>query len=190
MVVRYIYRNADSILIQAEAFREPVARLADDPRKIIYHPNTVQPSNDGGIIDRELISEIENCFSVVFAGNLGRAQSLETILSAAECLRQEKEIRLFIIGSGSREDSLAKEIERRKLANVVLTGRLPHSEMPAVFDAASALLLTLADSPALALTIPSKLQAYLAAGKPVIACLNGVSARIVSDAEAPFFAVQ
>lgn len=183
-LVRYIYRNADSILIQSEAFRESVASLADDPRKIIYHPNAAQPSHDFGVIDPELISEIENCFSVVFAGNLGRAQSLETILSAAECLRQEKEIRLFIVGSGSCEDSLAKEIERRKLANVVLTGRLPNSEMPAVFAAASALLLTLVDSPALALTIPSKLQGYLAAGRPVIACLNGESARIVSDAEA------
>jgi len=132
-LVRYIYRNADSILIQSEAFRESVASLADDPRKIIYHPNAAQPSHDFGVIDPELISEIENCFSVVFAGNLGRAQSLETILSAAECLRQEKEIRLFIVGSGSCEDSLAKEIERRKLANVVLTGRLPNSEMPVCF---------------------------------------------------------
>jgi len=69
---------------------------------------------------------------------------------------------------------------------VVLTGQRPPTEMPAVFASASALLVTLADSPALALTIPSKLQAYLAAGKPVIASLNGEGARVIRDAESGF----
>lgn len=187
-LVRYIYRHADSILIQSEAFREPVTRLAGDPRKIRYYPNTTQPSQDdtGNMVDSELVSQLHKCFSVVFAGNIGTAQSLETILSAAECLKARPEIRFFIIGGGSREAWFAQEVDRRKSANVVLTGRLPKAEMPAVFAAASALLVTLADSPALALTIPSKLQAYLAAGRPVIASLNGESARIVKDAEAGF----
>lgn len=185
-LVRYIYRNSDSILIQSMAFRESVARLANDPKKILYYPNTAQSSPHGNIINHEVVFQLESCFSVVFAGNIGKAQSLETILSAAESLRTRKEIRVFIIGSGSREAWLANELDRRKLTNVVLTGKLPHAEMPAIFDAASALLVTLADSPALALTIPSKLQAYLAAGRPVIASLNGEGARIVRDAEAGF----
>lgn len=187
-LVRYIYRRADSILIQSEAFRDPVTRLTGDPRKVRYYPNTAQPSHDetGKLVESELVSQLRKCFSVVFAGNLGTAQSLETILFAAECLKAQPEIQFFIVGSGSRGAWFAHEVDRRKLANVVLAGRLPHAEMPAVFAAASALLVTLADSPALALTIPSKLQAYLAAGRPVISSLNGESARIVRDAEAGF----
>lgn len=188
ILVRYIYRRADSILIQSEAFRDPVTRLAGDPRKVRYYPNTAQPSHGetGKLVESELVSQLRKCFSVVFAGNLGTAQSLETILFAAECLKAQPEIQFFIVGSGSRGAWLAHEVDRRKLANVVLVGRLPNAEMPAVFAAASALLVTLADSPTLALTIPSKLQAYLAAGRPVIASLNGEGAKIVTDAEAGF----
>lgn len=183
-LVRYIYRNANSILIQSEAFREPVARLGDDPKKILYFPNTAQSPGDCNIIDSKVSSLLKDCFSVVFAGNIGKAQSLETILSAAELVSSKKEIRIFIIGSGSREAWLAKEIDRRQISNVVLTGRLPYKDMPAIFEAASALLVTMVACPALSQTIPSKLQAYLAAGRPVIASLNGEGAKIVSEARA------
>lgn len=187
-LVCYIYRHADSILIQSEAFRDPVTRLAGNPRIIRYYPNTAQPDRDqsSDIDDCELFSQMRKSFSVVFAGNIGTAQSMETILSAAECLRATADIQFFVVGGGSREAWLRQEVDRRKLGNVVLIGRLPHTEMPAVFASASALLVTLADSPALALTIPSKLQAYLAAGKPVIASLNGEGARVVRAAEAGF----
>lgn len=187
-LVRYIYRRADSILVQSEAFRRPVERLVGDSGKIHYYPNTAQLSQNGTgkIVNSELVTQLHKRFSIVFAGNLGAAQSLETILSAAECLKARTEIRFFIIGGGSREVWLAQEVERRKLANVIMTERLPPTQMPAIFAAASALLVTLADSPAFALTIPSKLQAYLAAGKPVIASVNGESARIVKVAEAGF----
>lgn len=187
-LVRYVYHRADSILIQSEAFRGPVTRLTGNQEKVRYYPNTAQSSQDETekMVESELVSRLRKCFAVVFAGNLGAAQSLETILFAAKCLKAQPEIQFFIVGSGSRGAWFAQEVDRRKLANVVLTGRLPHAEMPAVFAAASALLVTLADSPALALTIPSKLQAYLAAGRPVIASLNGEGERLVRCAETGF----
>ncbi|WP_082794332.1 glycosyltransferase family 4 protein [Thauera humireducens] len=187
-LVRYIYRRADSILIQSEAFRDSVTRLTRAPEKVRYYPNTAQPFQDENaeMVESQLVSRVRMCFSLVFAGNLGAAQSLETILLAAEYLKDQPDIRFFIIGTGSRGAWLTQEVVRRKLANVVLTGRMPYAEMPAVFAAASALLVTLADSPALALTIPSKLQAYLAAGRPVIASLNGEGANIVKESEAGF----
>ncbi len=187
-VVRHIYRHADSILIQSEAFREPVARLAGDPRKIRYYPNTAEAVLDGSasVRDSGLVSELRRGFSVVFAGNVGAAQSMETILAAAERLGPHSDIRFFVVGSGSREAWLRQEIVYRRLNNILLPGRLPPADMPAVFAAASALLVTLGDAPALALTIPSKLQAYLAAGRPVIASLNGEGARIIREAQAGF----
>ena len=187
-LVRHIYRRADSILIQSEAFRDPVTCLAAEPQKVRYYPNTAELSQDktGEGIDFKLLSQLKKYFSIVFTGNLGTAQSLETILDAAEFLKSAPEVRFYIIGTGSRSAWLAEESDRRKLANVVLTGRLPQSQMPSVFAASSALLVTLGDSPALSLTIPSKLQAYLAAGRPVIASLNGEGARIVRESKAGF----
>ena len=184
--VRYIYYHTDLILVQSEAFRKPVEYLVGDPRKIHYYPNTAQLSKveDWNISDSSIVPQINKKFSIVFAGNLGSAQSLGTILEAAEFLQAITEIRFFIIGGGSREVWLAQEVDRRMLNNVELIERLPPAKMPAIFAASSGLLVTLADSPAFALTIPSKLQAYLAAGRPVIACLNGEGARIVNDANA------
>lgn len=185
-LVRYVYRQATSILIPSEAFRESVVRLAGDPQKVRYYPNTAEAASDGtGHVSYSgLVSELKIGFSVVFAGNIGAAQSMETILQAAERVRSQPDIRFFVVGGGSRELWLAQEVRRRSLGNVVLTGRLPDTDMPVVFAAASALLVTLADAPVLALTIPSKVQAYLAAGRPVIASLNGEGARVVREAGA------
>lgn len=188
-IVRYIYRHSDMILVQSEAFRTPVSRLVDDVRKIRYYPNSVEDifvktgdnNGAGGIAE-----VVRDNFSVVFAGNIGTAQSIETIVDAAERLKTVPGVRFFLFGSGSRAAWLAEEIKRRKLDNIVFAGRVPIEDMPAILGAATGLLVTLKREEIFSFTIPSKVQAYLAVGKPVIACLNGEGARIVSEAEAGF----
>jgi glycosyltransferase involved in cell wall biosynthesis len=187
-VVRYIYRHSDLILVQSEAFRAPVSRMVKDAGKIRYFPNSVDPSASpidvGDSVPAELVAAIRDSFSVVFTGNVGTAQSVEIIVEVADKLRSHPNIRFFIVGSGSREDWLAAEVSRRNLDNIVLTGRLPAAAMPAILAAASALLVTLRDEPIFAYTIPSKVQAYLAAGRPIIASMNGEGARVVVEAGA------
>jgi glycosyltransferase involved in cell wall biosynthesis len=187
-LVRYIYRHTDSILVQSEAFRVPVARLAGDSGKIRYFPNSVDAasgaSDPDGCAPAGLVSAIESCFSVVFTGNLGTAQAVELIVEAADALRGCRNIRFFVVGSGSRESWLATEVRSRNLENVVLAGRLPAGAMPAILSAASVLLASLRDEPIFAYTIPSKVQAYLAAGRPIIASMSGEGARVVVDAGA------
>jgi glycosyltransferase involved in cell wall biosynthesis len=187
-LVRYIYRHSDLILVQSEAFRAPVSKMAEDVHKIHYFPNSVDPIvssvEPGESVSGEIVSKIRSSFSVVFTGNVGTAQSVEMIVEAADRLRSHSDIRFFVVGSGSREEWLAAEIRDRNLDNIVLTGRLPAAAMPAIFSAASALLVTLRDEPIFAYTIPSKVQAYLAAGRPIIACMNGEGARVVVAAGA------
>ncbi|MDI6746169.1 MAG: glycosyltransferase family 4 protein [Rhodocyclaceae bacterium] len=187
-VVRYIYRHTDSILIQSEAFRVPVGRLVRDTEKVRFFPNAVETAAPSSAVPSdEIISlskDIEQGFSVVFAGNLGTAQSVETIVAAAERLRAHADVRFFLVGSGSRVDWLRAEIDRRGLSNVILPGRFPSTAMSGLYAAASALLVTLRDEAIFAYTIPSKLQGYLAAGRPVIAALNGEGARVVTEARA------
>lgn len=183
-VVRWIYRRADLILVQSEAFMAPVAALAD-AGKIRYYPNSADEVFTGAHADADcVIAGLEEGFSVVFAGNLGTAQAVETIIDAAALLSGYPEIRLVLVGSGSRVAWLQREIESRKLCNVQLAGQHPLTAMPAILRRAGALLVTLKDEAIFYHTVPSKVQAYLATGRPIIACLNGEGARIIEQAGA------
>lgn len=186
--VRFIYKHSDLILIPSEAFQLPIQNLAAEPGKIKYFPNAYVEESifDGQSPEvRELAQDIASGFSVVFAGNLGAAQSLETILEAAERLQiAGADIRFFLIGSGSQSDCVREEIARRGLRNMVLPGRFPPEAVQTFYEAASVLLVSLRDEPIFAYTIPSKMQGYMAAGKPIVASLNGEGARVVVAAGA------
>ncbi|WP_083338798.1 glycosyltransferase family 4 protein [Chromobacterium sphagni] len=186
-VVRYIYRYSDSVLIQSHAFRDPVARLVSDKSKIRYFPNFCEDLKKS-FFDSEspgsIAAEMHRHFSVVFAGNIGTVQSCETIIAAAKLLKENSAIKFYLVGSGSRSAFIQSEVESEQLDNVILTGRLSQENMPPIFSAASILLVTLKDDSALSTTIPSKLQSYLSAGKPIVASLNGEPARIVEEAGA------
>lgn len=176
-LVRYIYRKTDLILVQSPAFEAPVRRLAPD-REIACLPNSV---DDSFAVRPALQGAIPNQFTVMFAGNLGTAQAVECILAAAEALREHTDICIMLVGDGSRRPWLLEEVARRRLGNVMLPGRFPPSDMPEMMARASALLVTLAAQEIFEYTVPSKVQAYMAAGRPVIAALNGEGARIVRE---------
>lgn len=183
-LVRWIYRRHDLLLTQSRAFVASVAAMSGKT-PVEYHPNPGEIAFSREVVPGEVPAlTLEPGFNVVFAGNLGAAQALETIVNAAELLRDQVNIRLVIVGNGSHGEWLAKEVDRRGLTNVQLPGRYAVEAMPGVFAQASALLVTLARSPAMEKTIPSKVQAYLAAGKPIVACLDGEGARIVEQAGA------
>lgn len=184
--VRFSYAHTDLILVQSRAFVDYVSKLA--PKiPVLYYPNSVDkyfytPKQ----LDIPVIDSLTSGFSVLFAGNIGEAQSMKTIVLAAEQLLPYKEIKIVIIGSGSKIEWISEEIERKSLNNVFLEGRYPVETMPALMRKASVLLVSLTDQPIFALTVPNKIQAYLAVGRPVIASLNGEGARIINEAKAGF----
>jgi len=184
-MVRGIYRGCDTLLVQSRAFVEPVAHYAAR-EKIHYYPNSMDISSPkaAASVAPELLELLEQHFCVVFAGNLGTAQALDTLVQTAANLRDDPQVRLVLVGSGSRLGWLKSQQQALGLDNLVLPGRFPMEAMPQIFERASALLVSLNDEPAFAQTIPSKIQAYLAAGRPIIASINGEGARVVSDAKA------
>lgn len=184
-MVRGIYKCCDTLLVQSRAFVEPVMHYADRT-KIHYYPNSMDINSPKAVVSvpSELLELLEQHFCVVFAGNLGTAQALETIVQAAVHLRDDPYIRLVLVGSGSRLAWLKAQQQAHGLDNLVLPGRFPMEAMPQIFERASALLVSLNNEPAFAQTIPSKIQAYLAAGRPIIACMNGEGARVVCEARA------
>jgi glycosyltransferase involved in cell wall biosynthesis len=186
--VRYIYRSSDRILVQSRAFVVSVANLVTNSEKIYYYPNlyptdTEQPASQPAL---DLARRLRAQFSVVFAGNLGTAQSLETIIETARKLKNHPEISIVLVGSGSMDEWLQQQCAEYQLNNLVLAGRFDASDMDTIFQSASALLVSLRPSPTFSMTVPSKLQAYLAAGRPIIAALDGEGERIVHEAEAGF----
>lgn len=185
-LVRRIYRASDRILVQSRAFVPPVAALTDDPAKIAYYPNLYQPVEPEKIdaSARALANEMAAYFSVVFAGNLGSAQSLDTIVEAARLLLPHLDIRIVLVGSGSLSDWLAEQVAEHGLTNLILTGRFEASQMPLFFQTAHALLVSLKPDPTFGMTVPSKVQAYLAAGRPILAALDGEGAKIIQEAGA------
>lgn len=186
LLVKGIYAGCDTLLVQSRAFIDPVARYALRD-KIIYYPNSIDIELPVVAVDKipaALSYELEEYFSVVFAGNLGTAQSVETLLEAARLLKQDSEIRLVLVGSGSRLAWLQAQKQAYQLDNLLLPGRFPMDAMPQIYERASVLLVSLKDEEIFAQTIPSKIQAYLAAGRPIIASLRGEGARVVTEAQA------
>lgn len=183
-MVRFIYRHSDLLLVQSRAFDEPVRALASGT-PIAYYPNSVDDSF-AAPAKGELppVSGLDNGFSVMFAGNIGTAQAVEVIVEAASLLKAYPDIHFVVLGEGSRWEWMRREAQTRGLGNMHLPGRFPVETMPGFMQKASALLVTLADQEIFKATIPSKVQAYLAAGRPILACLNGEGANLVTAAEA------
>jgi len=184
-MVKIVYRPCDLLLVQSRAFVEPVSRYAD-PQKIVYYPNSIDVRSRGAVapIPETLQSVLDDYFCVVFAGNLGTAQALDTLVKTAVQLRDDPQIRLVLVGSGSRLEWLKAQRHARQLDNLVLPGRFPMEAMPQIFERSGALLVSLNDEEVFAQTVPSKIQAYLAAGRPILASLNGEGARVVCEARA------
>lgn len=183
-VVCFIYRHIDLLLVQSRAFEEPVRALAPDT-PISYYPNSVDDAF--AIPAKDVIHAVAGLgegFSVMFAGNIGTAQAGEVIVETASLLRANTDIHFVVLGEGSRWEWMRQEVQRRKLNNLHLPGRFPVETMPGFMQRADVLLVTLADQKIFNATIPSKVQAYLAAGRPILACLNGEGANLIMEAGA------
>jgi colanic acid biosynthesis glycosyl transferase WcaI len=185
-LVRRIYKGSDRILIQSLAFSEPIRKLGVSEDRIRYFPNSAEdfyrPISHG---DVAALGDLPGGFRVMFAGNIGAAQGFETILEAAERLREHQEINWLILGDGRLVSWLRAEIDKRGLSGRVhLLGSHPVESMPRWFSAADAMLVTLKKNPIFALTIPAKVQSYMACARPIIAALDGEGARVIHEAGA------
>ena len=185
-LVRWIYNHCDTILVQSKGFVEEIKLKGVSEDKIKYLPNWAEDFYKPLQVKKKsnLLTSFKNKnFKILFAGNLGEAQSLNTIIGAADLLRNEK-ITWFIIGDGRKKKWLQNEIKIRKLSKIIhLIGKKPAKKMPEYFSHADALLVTLSSNPIFSVTIPGKIQSYLACGKPIIAALDGEGARVINKSK-------
>lgn len=182
-----VHRHCNRILVQSRGFVERIEARVMPKSPIDFLPNWAEsfyqpcpPLPDSPVEIARL-----GGFKLLFAGNIGSAQSFETIIGAARRLRHIADLHWIILGDGHRREWLQQEIVRHGLEDKVqLFGQRPAKEMPAWFAHANCLLVTLRADPVFALTIPSKIQSYLASGRPIVAALDGEGATVVRESGA------
>ena len=186
-IMKFIYRGCDRVLIQSRAFEMPIRKMGVEKEKICYFPNGAEELYKPVQIEKNSLesSEMPSGFKIMFAGNIGAAQSFETIINAAKQINENKNIQWVILGDGRKFDWVKKKVEEFHLEDTVrLLGRRPIDAMPKYFALADVMLVTLKNEPIFTLTVPAKIQSYLACGKPILAALNGEGARVISEANA------
>lgn len=182
MLVTKIYKRADVILVQSKAFEKSICEKGDFKNKLVFAPNWAEDSIANGE-QHPADCTLPEGFKVMFAGNIGVAQDFENIIKAADLTRDIPEIKWVIVGDGRDREHSEKEVQRLGLEKqVVFVGRHPVNTMPWFFKQADAMLVSLKDEFIFSLTIPSKVQAYMASGKPIVTMLNGEGSRVVEEA--------
>jgi glycosyltransferase involved in cell wall biosynthesis len=182
----WIYARVDRLLVVSDAARRYLVDRGVSADKIRLARHWIDDTAfDAPPSARDVRAEygLDNQFVVLFAGNLGLVQGLETVIDAADRLRGSN-VRIVLVGDGSDRVRLGEDARRRNLSNVVFAGRHPASAMPDFYRAADALLVHLRPSLIAGIAIPTKVLAYLAAGKPVVCAVPGATAELIRDAGA------
>ena len=132
--------------------------------------------------DQYFLDQLPKGFYITFAGNIGEGQDIETIIDTAENLKELSYIHWLVIGYGSKYNWLKENVKLRNLhENVHVLGRRPLETMPLYFKFSDVLLASLKKKNIYALTLPGKIQAYMASAKPIIAMIDGETARIIEE---------
>lgn len=184
--VNFVYRNSDLILIQSEKFRNVVFDRCDTSQEIEYFPNWADDLfSCENYPDSSFYTKIPGVFDFVFAGNIGDAQDFNTIIEAVLKTKDIDGFRFVIVGDGRAKEGALKKIELLELGDKFLfLGAHAIEFMPSVFSKADALLVSLLNEQVFSNTIPSKVQAYLASGRPILASLAGAGADVILQSSA------
>lgn len=184
----WAYRQADQIVVLSPGFKKNLQERGVPAEKIVVIYNWAQEDTPQlKLINDDFVFplELEHTFKVVFAGTMGIMQGLDTVLDAALIsLKNTPNVRFVLIGDGIAKDGLMKQAEDLGLTNIIFVPRRPMNEMGRFFTWADALLVHLKKDELFRITIPSKTQAYLAAGRPIVMAVTGDAAELIKDAQA------
>lgn len=186
-IVYFIYKHCDWILVSSPGFVDRIKAMGISESKINYWPQWAEDNYKMVTVKENSAEsrEMPSGFRIIFAGNIGAAQGFKTIIEAADRLKDYFGIHWVIIGDGRMKPWVEEQVQLRKLENTVhLLGKRPVETMPAYFSLADVLLVSLKKDPIFALTIPAKVQSYMACGRPILACVDGEGAKVVEQAGA------
>lgn len=171
-----IYRSVDQILVTSRGFAPYLNEYLKVPCRCEYLPQYAEDMFD----DVAPWEAHDPAYHFVFAGNIGEIQSVDTIIEAARLLKDDPRAFFDIVGDGSACEQCRKLAA--DLPNVVFHGRKDVSQMPEFYKHADAMLISLKNNPAISMTLPGKLQSYMAAGRAVVGSIGGEAAAVIADA--------
>jgi glycosyltransferase involved in cell wall biosynthesis len=184
-VCDWVYRNVDHIVVLSPGFKRLLAERGVSTAKVDVVLNWCDEAQltttAGGDVRVELPAA--GSFRIVFAGNLGKAQVMDAVLEAAELLRERApKIHFILVGSGVEVERLKQKAGAMRLPNLTFVARVSLREVGMMMRQADALLVHLRNEPLFEITIPSKTQAYMAIGKPILMAVNGDAEDLVRKA--------
>lgn len=184
------YQRADHIVVLSPGFKKNLQDRGIPPEKISVIYNWSQEEQTSPLAKDKSLAQalglnLVDTFNVVFAGTMGVLQGLETVLEAAKILKEKQPgVRFVLVGDGVAKATLERQANAMGLDNIVFVPRQPMSEIGRILQLADALLVHLKKDPLFKITIPSKTQAYLASGKPIIMAVEGDAAELNEQAGA------
>ncbi|MHC4255130.1 MAG: glycosyltransferase family 4 protein [Planctomycetota bacterium] len=185
---RFIYKRAGKIVVITEGFKSKLCERGVPECKIEVIYNWCNETNFYNIKRDQLLAKelgMEGKFNILFAGNLGQAQAISAVLDAAAIVQNEcPDVQFVLVGTGTEAEKLKQKAKNMKLKNVLFHKRRPRSEIGTVQCLADVLLVHLRDDPIFDIWLPSKTQAYMATGRPILVGVRGEAAELVEKAQA------
>lgn len=174
-----IYSKADLITITSKSFEtyfNSVLNLTKDKYGLKYWPQYAEN------VYSETKKHKNGIYDVLYAGNIGPAADVETIVKAAINLKDNKNIFFHIVGDGMNKENCEKIATENQLKNIKFYGSYPVEKMRDFYTLADALLITMKDNKVVNYTLPAKMQSYMLSGKPIIGAINGETNRVIKEA--------
>lgn len=187
-MVDIIYKNTDEIFATSPSFVDAICnrKVKVDREKVHYWPQYAEEFYQP--CERKAVNEIpeDDSFKVIFTGNIGTAQGLQILPKAAEILKSEN-VKFVMVGDGRYLEEFKKEVKSRNIEDkFIMVQRQPAERIPALLAACDAAFLSFQDAELWTMTIPAKLQSYMACGMPIIASASGETKRIIEEAQCGF----
>lgn len=180
----FIYRWCDMVVVLSKGFQEKLVSQGVPRAKVEVIHNWADEEKLRNCEDViAFVNSTKTSFNILFAGNIGSAQSLDVVVDAAVLLKKRKSgVRFILLGAGLEVGSLQNEVKIRGLDNIEFLPSVPMEEVGAYLRAADALLVHLRRDELFKITIPSKTQAYMAVGKPILMAVQGEASDLVRRA--------
>lgn len=192
-LVRFIYKNSHMILVSSKSFIKSIVNKGYCKKRVKYFPNWAEDvflNYDEKLIKK--VPDFPEGFNILYAGNIGEAQDFENIIEGiCECRKYAfpQKVNWIFIGEGRKRIWLENEIKNRNLENnVFYWGKFKMEEVPGFFIKADILFVSLKDDEIFKLTVPAKIQTYMAAKKPILAMLSGEGKDIILESNCGFVA--
>lgn len=184
---KWLYKRASAIRVISLGFKANLIQKGVSPEKIHVISNWVDTDFYKPVErDPELSAKLglAGRHNVMYAGAIGPAQGLDTVLEAAKLLVDVPQIQIVIVGDGIDRAHLEDLSRAYDLHNTIFLGRYPSEAMPGLYAQADVLLVHLRDDPLFRITIPHKVFTCLASGKPVLVAIEGDAAAVAKSAQA------